>query len=76
MSSKGSRQGLLYSGLFHYHVRGAEAGLGRELDVSLTLFLGKSHLAPVHATLRVESLSNSARVLQTEKTTDSPVLFR
>lgn len=42
--------------------------------MSLTPFLGKSHLAPVHAMLHVESLSISARVLQTERTTDSPIL--
>lgn len=37
---------------------------------------GKSHLAPVHAMLHVESLSKSARVPQTERTTDSPILSR
>ena len=48
------------------HVSGAEAMVGSELDVSLPLFLGKSHLGPGDAMMHVERLGKSARVRHTE----------
>lgn len=48
------------------HVSGAEATVGSDLDGSLQLFLGKSHLGPGHAMMHVERLGKSARVRHTE----------
>ena len=62
----GLGRGYWLSHEFITHVSGAEAVLGRELEVSLPLFLGKSRLGPGHAMMHVERLDRSARVRPTE----------